>query len=45
MDGFNIRFPYFLFFFALTKVEKDMSQGFCNSRDTTKDVPFSDSGS
>ena len=42
MDGF-ISVSHILVF-ARSKVEKDMSQGFCNSRDTTKDLSYSDSG-
>ena len=33
-----------IYVFAASKVEKDMPQGFCNSRDTTKDLHYSDSG-
>ena len=33
-----------ILFFAASKVEKDMSQGFCNSRNTTNDLPYLDSG-
>ena len=40
MNGFNICFPDF---FCSLKSRKNMSQGFCNSRDTTKDLPYSDS--